>query len=70
MSSANVRPIFNAFVVLVAENMTVVEDTELAPFRYTVVVPDAPPEYETVYILHEAVVEAVAVLRPLLPFAI
>jgi hypothetical protein len=35
-----------------------------------VVVPDAPPEYDIVYILQEAVVEAVAVLRLLLPLAI
>ena len=33
MSSANVRPMFSAFVVLVAEKMTLVDDTELAPLR-------------------------------------
>jgi hypothetical protein len=33
ISSANVRPMFSAFVVLVAENVTLVDDTELDPLR-------------------------------------
>jgi hypothetical protein len=50
---------FSAFVVVVPERRTLVDETELAPLRYPIVVPAAPPEYVIVYIL-QAVVGVVA----------
>ena len=50
---------FRALVVVVPERRTLVDETELDPLRYPIVVPAAPPEYETVYIL-QAVVGVVA----------
>jgi hypothetical protein len=50
---------FSAFVVVVPERRTLVDETELAPLRYPIVVPAVPPENVTVYIL-QAVVGTVA----------